>query len=142
MIVFDLRCTHGDVFEAWFASTAAFEEQRDRGLVACPLCGDTDIEKAVMAPRVAAKGNRAAPVSPDGAKAMLKALASAQAEALRDSRWVGAGFASEARAMHLGERSRETIHGVATAHEAKTLADEGIAVTPLPLPVTPPEATN
>lgn len=140
MIVFDLRCGRGDVFEAWFASTAAFDDQRERGLVACPVCGDVAVEKAVMAPRVAAKGNRG--VAPAAAKAMLKALASAQADALRDSRWVGDRFASEARAMHLGEQSRETIHGVATASEAQSLSEEGIAVTPLPLPVVPPEAAN
>lgn len=140
MIVFDLRCARGDVFEAWFASTAAFNEQRERGLVSCPVCGDVAVEKAVMAPRIAAKGNRA--VAPAAAKAMLKALASAQADALRDSRWVGDRFANEARAMHLGEQAREIIHGVATAAEAKSLSEEGVAVMPLLLPVVPPEVVN
>ena len=57
MIVFDLRCSGGHVFEAWFASSAAYAEQRDKAQVECPLCGDRMIEKAVMAPQIAAKGN-------------------------------------------------------------------------------------
>ena len=143
MIVFDLRCTRGDVFEAWFASSAAYEEQRRRGQLRCPICDDDQIEKAVMAPQIAAKGNRApAPPPPDAAKAMLKALAAAQTEALRNSRWVGATFADEARAMHCGEKPKEVIHGQATVAEAKALLDEGVSVTALPLPVVPPEATN
>ena len=141
MIVFDLRCTRGDVFEAWFASSAAFEDQRERGLLRCPICGDAEIGKAVMAPQVATKGNRAS-MPPDTAKAALKALAEAQAAALKGSRWVGSRFADQARAMHLGNCPKETIHGCATIGEAKALAEDGVGVTPLPFPVLPPEATN
>ncbi len=60
MIVFDLRCSPtGHVFEAWFGSSADYESQRQRGLVSCPLCGSDGIEKAVMAPRIGAKGDQA-----------------------------------------------------------------------------------
>ncbi len=59
MIVFDLRCQHGHVFEAWFGSTDDFESQQKRGLVSCPICGDAGVEKALMAPRIGAKGNQA-----------------------------------------------------------------------------------
>jgi hypothetical protein len=58
MIVFDLSCGHGHRFEAWFNSSAGYADQRARGLIACPVCGDTAVDKAVMAPRVAAKGNQ------------------------------------------------------------------------------------
>ena len=65
MIVFDLKCaSHGHVFEAWFGSSADYEDQRARGLVACPICGDDEVTKAVMAPAVAAKGNRGQEVVP------------------------------------------------------------------------------
>jgi hypothetical protein len=142
MIVFDLRCEGGHVFEAWFASSAAWEDQRARGLVACPMCGVTDVAKAVMAPRVSAKGNAGDAPPPARVKEMLKALAAAQAKALDGSRWVGRKFAEEARAIHDGERPHETIHGQATIAEAKALADDGVSVAPLPLPITPPDATN
>ncbi len=140
MIVFDLRCGEGHVFEAWFASSAAFDDQRSRRLVACPICGDVTVEKAVMAPNVAAKGNRA--VAPAAVKAAVAALAAQQAEVLKDSTWVGRNFASRARAMHDGDAPHAPIHGEASAAEAKALIDDGVAVAPLPFPVVPPGQRN
>ncbi len=142
MIVFDLRCSNDHVFEAWFASTAAYDEQRDRALVSCPICSDTSVAKALMAPNIAAKGNSRAVPTPMEVKAALKALAGAQQQALEGSRWVGGRFAEEARAMHLGEREQETIHGKATLAEAKALVEEGVPVAALPFPVLPPEKAN
>lgn len=142
MIVFDLRCGGGHVFEAWFASSSAYEDQRGRALLSCPMCGDGAIDKAVMAPNVAAKGNARAPGPPAEVKAALQALAAAQRKALEGSRWVGSEFASAARAMHLGDQPHETIHGRTTLAEAKALVDEGVPVAPLPLPVVPPEQAN
>lgn len=57
MIVFDLKCEQDHVFEAWFASSEAFESQRVRSLIPCAFCGSTNVVKAVMAPRLNAKGN-------------------------------------------------------------------------------------
>lgn len=155
MIVFDLKCAGAHVFEAWFGSSAAYETQRIAGSVACPMCGDTDVTKAVMAPNVAAKANQrteVAPVSlaaapqpmpsPEMVKAAMAALASAQAKLLEQSKWVGTGFAEEARAMHLGEMPAAPIHGQATLEQAKELIDDGVPVAPLPLPVVPPKACN
>ncbi|HVI99457.1 MAG TPA: DUF1178 family protein [Sphingomonas sp.] len=142
MIVYDLRCATGHVFEAWFGSSADYDDQRARGLVACPMCGDGDIEKAVMAPNVGAKGNRGAVAAPAEAKAALAALAAAQAQALEGSEWVGRSFATRARAMHEGEEAHATIHGQATPAEAKALAEDGVPVAPLPFPVVPPGARN
>jgi hypothetical protein len=64
MIVFDLKCANDHVFEVWFGSSAAFEDQRARGLVACAYCGSTDVAKAVMAPRLNAKGNQRSSAAP------------------------------------------------------------------------------
>lgn len=155
MIVFDLRCPQAHVFEAWFGSSAAFEDQRVRKLLVCPVCGDTDISKAVMAPNVAAKSNRSvakfdalgahttsSSPSPEQVKAVLQVLAKAQAEVLRTSEWVGPAFAERARAMHVGEVATTSIHGQATLAEAKALVEEGVPIAPLPLPIVPPETIN
>lgn len=142
MIVFDLKCATGHVFEAWFGSSADYDDQRARGLVRCPLCGAAEVDKAVMAPRVAAKGNRSADVTPAAMKAAMRELARMQAKALETSTWVGRDFANQARAMHVGEQEQATIHGQATPAEARALADEGVPVAPLPLPVVPPEQAN
>jgi hypothetical protein len=133
VIVFDLQCREGcGTFEAWFRSSADYEEQRDTGLVQCPFCRSADIEKAPMAPRVPKKGS-------DNPLARLAAM---QAEMLRDSRWVGDKFAETARAMHNGEVEREQVHGQATLEQAKSLVDDGVPVAPLPLAVTPPNQVN
>ena len=149
-MVFDLACPASHVFEAWFGSTGDYDGQRARGLIACPICGSAEIAKAVMAPNVAPKGNGAAgtavslrgggvPADPARAKAMLAALAAAQAEVLKGSEHVGARFAAEARAIHDGEAPERQIHGQATIAEAKALVADGVPVAPLPLPLRPPE---
>ena len=73
---------------------------------------------------------------------MMQALATMQAEAIKNSRWVGESFAEQSRAMHYGEKETESIHGQATLEEARELIEEGIEVAPLPFPVAPPEQSN
>lgn len=136
MIVFDLKCAGGHVFEAWFGSSGAFEAQRARGLVACPICGVDAVEKAVMAPAVAAKGNRAVgrPVGPAGeaeGKQALASLLAMQRAMEAQSEWVGGRFADEARALHEAGEVR-SVHGEATLAEARALAADGVPVMPLP----------
>jgi len=154
MIVFDLACGKaGHIFEVWFGSSADFEDQKKRGLVTCPYCGSTAVDKAVMAPNVAPKGNKAAPPvsevpvaanlpSPSEFKEMIGKLAELQAKMLEKSDFVGTHFADEARAMHVGDIEARPIHGQTTADEAKALIEEGVPVAPLLLPVRPPKTDN
>jgi hypothetical protein len=155
MIVFDLKCGSGHVFEAWFSSSSAFEQQKMGRLIACPLCGDSDVSKAVMAPNIAAKSNAAASVpvavsntsdvtekAPDEVKAFLKAAAAVQAKLLETSTWVGRSFADKARDMDAGLAPKATIHGEVTRDEAKALIEEGVGVMPLPFPVIAPGKQN
>jgi len=154
MIVFDLACDEGHRFEGWFGSSGDYEEQRARGLLACPACGASNVTKAPMAPAVPAKGNQRQEVLPPETRPMantpmppqvqraMAALAKAQAEALKNSTWVGDRFAEETRKMHYGERDEAPIHGQASLAEAKALIEEGVAVAPLPFPVAPPEKLN
>lgn len=140
MIVFDLKCAAAHVFEAWFASGAAYDAQRAQGLIRCPMCDDSRIEKAVMAPNIAPKGGGTP--APEAMKAALAMLAKAQRQALQGSEWVGRAFADRARAMHGGDADPAPIHGQATRAEAKALAEEGVPIAALPLPVVPPEQAN
>ncbi len=103
-----------------------------------PAVVPANVPTAAPAPRHAmAKG-----AMPPEAVQVMRALASMQAEALKDSRWVGDKFAEQSRAMHYGERDAETIHGQATPEEAAALFEEGIEVAPLPFPVAPPGEAN
>lgn len=152
MIVFDLKCISGHVFEAWFASSDAFQEQKGRNLLSCPLCGVSDVDKAVMAPNVPAKGNQRrdsnvtlandVPTAATEVKAVLAKLAAAQAELIKNSQWVGRDFAQQARAMDAGEIDAALIHGQTSPDEARGLVEDGISVMPLLMPVIPPEKQN
>ncbi len=148
MIVFDLRCaSSGHVFEAWFGSSDDYESQRTRGLVACPICGDPDVAKAPMAPAVPKKGGSAPPADmmsapPAAVKEMLGKMAALQREILAKSEWVGDRFATEARAMHVGDIDSRPIHGHTTPEQAESLAEDGVPVAPLLFPVAPPGEEN
>jgi hypothetical protein len=146
MIIFDLKCVpEGHVFEGWFGSSADYDAQRQGGLLSCPLCGAAEVVKAVMAPAVGAKSNRASNLfsgDPATVKQMMAAIAAEQKKMLEGSEHVGDRFADEARAIHLGESDARSIHGRATRAEAIHLAEEGIAVAPLPFPVAAPSEEN
>lgn len=142
MIVFDLRCSHGHVFEAWFASSSAYEDQRARSLVMCPVCDDSSIDKAVMAPNIAAKGNRMPAHAKGAQQTALSKMAEAQAKLLENSEWVGRSFPDRARSMHLGDEPAALIHGETSPAEAAELAEEGVPLMPLPFRVVPPSARN
>jgi hypothetical protein len=121
MIVFDLQCDAAHLFEAWFGSSADYDSQQQRGLIACPFCDSSSVTKAVMAPAVPAKGNRV------DASALLAAQRRLEAQA----EYVGSDFAERARALHAaGETTM--IYGEASISEAKALNDEGIPAMPLP----------
>jgi hypothetical protein len=138
VITFDLRCSGGHIFEAWFGSGEDYEAQRARGLVVCPICDTREIDKAPMAPRLGAKTN----AEPAAMKAMLAEMASAQKRLLAGSEHVGDRFPDEARAIHLGETEARAIHGRASPDDAASLREEGIAVAPLPFPVPEPGSEN
>jgi hypothetical protein len=157
LIVFDLCCAAGDHrFEAWFASSDSFADQQARGLIGCPVCGDSEVVKAVMAPRIGAKSNQltfkvpttrdhspaATEISPELVRKVMAEIAAKQAEMLPQSRWVGRDFADAARAMHEGRAAEVLIHGQASPQEAQALRDDGIAAMPLLVPIVPPDAVN
>ncbi len=166
MIAFDLMCSTGHRFEGWFASSNDFDIQESGGLICCPVCDDIVVRKALSVPNVGRKGNQAVPVSavipsdaqaptplahgevmnaptlPPQMVAMMQKLAMAQTEILKKSQWVGREFAETARAIYYGEEDDRLIHGETSADEAEALAEEGIAVAPLPFPVIPPIAKN
>ncbi len=52
MKVLNLQCGQHHSFEGWFGSEEDFQSQLSRGLVGCPLCGDTVITKGLTAPRL------------------------------------------------------------------------------------------
>ncbi len=136
MIKFALRCAEGHIFESWFQSGSAFESLQARGLVTCPDCGSARVDKALMAP-VVAKTAPATPPAPEKERPEPSAdladkLRRLRAEVEARSDYVGERFATEARAMYLGDIPDRPIYGEARADEAKALIEDGVPVMPLP----------
>ena len=129
MILFTLRCGSGHEFEAWFRDGAGFEAQQKAGEIACPDCGDTGVEKALMAPNIGRSHKKTPPISPAQMRAALLELRR-QVETNCD--YVGERFAEEARKIHYGEVDPHGIYGEATLEESRELADEGISFGRIP----------
>jgi len=155
VIRYALLCAAGHTFESWFANSAAFDKQVKRDLVACPECGSTEVEKALMAPalsraaRAAKSGQPKPATASEGApaaeadKAPVAMLSDQERELrgklrelhdhlTRNADYVGGKFPEEARRMHYGEIEHRSIYGEASMDEAKSLHEEGVQFYPLP----------
>ncbi len=155
MIRYALVCDKSHEFESWFADSAAYDKQAKRKLVTCPLCGSDQVDKAIMAPRLASSQNDqpsteappanetsspAAPaqpapvamISPQEREVRAK-LRELREHLIKNADNVGAKFAEQARKMHYGEIEHRSIYGLATPDEAKALAEEEIEFPPLPM---------
>jgi hypothetical protein len=134
MILFDLRCGKGHVFEAWFRDNATFEAQAKAKAIACPSCNSRTVEKAPMAPRIGRGGGSGSDVQQVAAEMaqMRQQLLSLRAKVEANCDYVGDKFAEEARRIHYGEVERRDIYGEASDEEAKELDDEGVEVARIP----------
>ena len=143
MKVLDLQCGHGHVFEGWFASEDDFASQQTRGLVACPMCGDSTVTKKLSAPRLNLGHAREVVDSPqhevvaaagDDQQSLQAAWLGMARRIVADTEDVGERFAEEARRIHYGESDQRGIRGKASQAETEALLDEGISVLQLSLP--------
>jgi hypothetical protein len=144
MIRFALQCSQDHAFEGWFRDGAAFDAQAGDGVITCPVCGDSAVRKAMMAPAVVRSAARSAPASapvpaaptmtPDQVKAamMVGMLRKMREHVEKNFENVGDRFPEEARRIHYGEAAEREIYGRATPEEAKELHEEGVPVRPLP----------
>ena len=135
MIRYTLKCADDHSFESWFGSSDDYQTLRDRGLVTCPECGSSKVEKSLMAPKVS-------PARKAGAVAKSKAdeIAKLKAHVEANSDYVGMNFVKEARKMHDGETEERSIYGEAKPEDAVKLIEDGIPVAPLPF--VPKQKTN
>jgi hypothetical protein len=131
MIVFDLRCSKGHEFEAWFRDNATYEKQAEEGSISCAVCGDGKVGKALMAPAVSSGRPENTPEKAHAAEAM-RFLRKVRNHVEKNFDHVGERFPEEARKMHYGEAEKRSIYGEATSTEAKALRDEGIEVGQIP----------
>ena len=137
MIKYNLKCENSHIFEAWFKNSSAYDEQCEKGIISCAICGSSSVEKAPMAPSVPRKGNnrKTETVAKETAGQMAAAMT-----ALREIRktveencdYVGEKFAEEARKIHYGEVEERGIYGEATEEERSELEEEGVELATIP----------
>jgi hypothetical protein len=153
MILFALHCAGSHEFEGWFRDNAAYDRQSRRGLIACPECGSTEVEKAPMAPRLSrsSKGRaesvpadqiqpvetpsiptQAADAAPPTPAQVRYALQVLRRHIERHCEDVGPKFAEEARRIHKGDAKARGIYGEATPADTEKLLEEGIEVASIP----------
>lgn len=140
MIVLDLACGNEHRFEGWFASVDAFEDQRARKLLSCPLCSATTVRRLPSAPHVHRAGESPpAPPGPAAQRGLAPEPAARLAEALRvlrqlarEAENVGERLPEEARRIHYGEAVERSIRGSASRAEVQALLEEGIELLPVP----------
>lgn len=135
MIVFDLKCKEGHVFEAWFPDSKAFESQKAKKAIACPACGNRRVSKAPMAPNIARGKTRETGVKPPALaerNETMVMLSKLRAEVEKNCDYVGEKFSEEARKIHYGETEKRNIYGEASKEEAEELVDEGVEFQRIP----------
>jgi hypothetical protein len=129
VIVYNLRCKNGHEFEGWFRDSSAYDAQADEGKLSCPTCNSRRVEKAIMAPALAAgKPDFSNPE----ARKMRQFMTGLRKYVQDNAEYVGPKFAEEARKIHYGETPDRHIYGETTMEEARELAEEGVDVAPLP----------
>ena len=133
MIRYTLKCAEGHTFESWFQSADAFDKLANHGLLSCSVCGETEVSKAMMSPKVAAEKAQEAPLSTPS-EPHEEALRKMREHVEKTSTYVGGNFAQEARAQHLGDTPEKAIYGEAAPEEARALIEDGVPILPLPGP--------
>ena len=136
MIRFDLTCANDHTFDSWFRSGEDCDKLISSQMVACTTCGNTNVRKALMAPKVSTSDAITAPNLRENDTEIAKLKKHVEENATD----VGKDFSTEARAMHDGEKPGKAIYGQASAAETKELLSDGISV--LPLPFVPSKKTN
>jgi hypothetical protein len=137
MKVLNLRCGQQHAYEGWFASEEDFVSQSERSIIACPLCGDTQVVRLPSAPRLNVSRHAAveSPVPPAGTEMTLQSQwLRAVRQVMSSTEDVGDRFPEEARRIHYGEVEERGIRGRASKEDAEALREEGIEVMALPMP--------
>jgi hypothetical protein len=137
MIVYDLACDCGFIFEGWFQDRAEFLGQMAAGLITCPDCGGNGIRK-ILSPVSVCVSHQSPPIGGAGdnevsATAVLNALRTIQKYVEKSFEDVGTKLAEESLKIHYGVEEPRNIRGVVTAEEEKTLEREGIELLKIPI---------
>jgi hypothetical protein len=132
VIIYELRCKNKHQFEGWFQDRNAFEEQKAKNLIVCPVCGDSEAEIVLSSLTVMGKDTPSYEKPPTG-MSPAKALNALHDFINKNFEDVGDKFADIALKIHRGEEEQRNIKGTTTRDEEETLVEEGIHFIKIPI---------
>ncbi|MEO6396695.1 MAG: DUF1178 family protein [Devosia sp.] len=134
MIHYSLICEKSHKFDGWFANAGAYDAQKTRGLVTCPICLTDAVDKALMTPSVrhASPDKVSLSIGHPQHTQLRDAMLALRNKVTSEADYVGDKFAEEARKIHYKEVDARGIYGEATREEVAALAEEGVDFMPLP----------
>ncbi len=140
-------CSEESEFDGWFKSIEAYETQKHKGLINCPICGSEKVIKSLTTPSLKTNKNQIPEdqnktyksstskrnfldiENIDNISTLLRTL---KKEVQKNSSFVGNKFVSQVRSMKEGKIKEKPIHGHGTNKEIQELRDEGIDVLNIP----------
>ncbi len=135
MIAYDLQCVNGHAFEGWFEDSDAYQNQKKKGLIACPACNDANVSRI---PSTFAIKSSSMPTGSSLQEKSLKKMGKDIIQFVeKNFDDVGCDFAKEALKIHYGVEEPRNIRGVSTKEEEKMLKEEGIDFVKIPMPAPP-----
>lgn len=134
VIIYDIKCENGHIFEGWFNDRQAWIKQNAQRLVNCPVCNSSTVEVVPTSIAIRGKVDRSGPkdtqenLSPERVLRTLNDYVHHQFED------VGNQFAEVALKIHYGEEEKRNIRGTTTPQEEDQLREEGVRFIKIPLP--------
>ena len=126
MIAYDLQCGEGHKFEGWFDNADAFSDQLAGGLITCPMCGSSQIERLFSSFTIKNSQRAAMPGDGEEQAAIPEKIVQAFYRHLESEfEDVGANFAKEALKIHYGVSEKTKIRGVTTEQEEEDAQERG-----------------
>ena len=134
MIVYDLKCESDHIFEAWFKDGEAFEDQRVRKLISCPVCGDCTIQMVPSLKTSLRKSRQTLQKRGDHPQelSMREAYGIVEEYMNKNFEDVGDRFSDIALKIHRGFEAQRNIKGTTTPAEEESLREEGVEFFKIP----------
>jgi hypothetical protein len=133
VIIYDLKCEKGHKFEGWFKDRSAFENQKSKRLITCPVCGNSDVEMIPSTMSIMARDTKAINRENVEELSMPRAIKLFHEYLNKNFDDVGKKFADIALKIHHGEEEKRNIKGTTTESEEDILREEGVQFIKIPM---------
>jgi hypothetical protein len=133
VIIYDLKCEKGHKFEGWFKDRSAFENQKSKRLITCPVCGNSDVEMIPSTMSIMARDTKAINRENVEELSMPRAIKLFHEYLNKNFDDVGKKFADIALKIHHGKEEKRNIKGTTTESEEDILREEGVQFIKIPV---------